>query len=63
MQEPSQDRQLVLFPGEQIAWETLPDTCQHSICQLLSLLIEQVRNQQQQQQQQTQTNSTEENHV
>jgi hypothetical protein len=30
---------------------------------LLSLLIEQVRNQQQQQQQQTQTNSTEENHV
>jgi hypothetical protein len=47
------DRQLVLFPREQVAWETLTDECQHALSQLLSLLLEQVHNQQQQQAQST----------
>lgn len=61
MNQTSQTRQLVLFPGEQVAWETLTDECRQSVFQLFSLLIEQVRNQQHQQ---PQTNtSVEENHV
>jgi len=42
-------RQLYLFPGERIAWETLTTECQHDIRQLLSLLIEQAGCKQQKQ--------------
>jgi len=53
MNSPHRSRQLQLFSGEQPAWETLPDDCQQSVRQLLSLLVEQVRNQQHQQSQST----------
>lgn len=46
MTSSSHDRQLVLFPGERIAWETLTEECQQSLYPLLSLLIEQVHDQQ-----------------
>ncbi|MCH8840972.1 MAG: hypothetical protein IH831_09945 [Planctomycetes bacterium] len=35
-------RQLHLFPGDRVPWETLPEECQQSAQELLSLLIEQV---------------------
>ena len=68
MRSSSHDRQLVLFPDEQIAWETLTEECQQSLCQLLSLLIEHVRVQRQhvhdQQHSQRNNNSSPEgNHV
>ena len=33
-------RQLQLFPGDRVPWETLPEECQQSAQELLSLLIE-----------------------
>jgi hypothetical protein len=33
--------QLRLFPEQLVAWEALPRDCQHSIQELLSLLLEQ----------------------
>ncbi len=34
-------RQLQLFPGDRVPWEALPEECQQSAQELLSLLIEQ----------------------
>ncbi len=34
-------RQLQLFSDERVPWESLPEECQHSVQELLSLLIEQ----------------------
>lgn len=62
MNRQSPDRQLVLFPGQRIAWETLTDECRQDLSQLLSLLLEQVCNQQQQNQS-TNTSVEENQHV
>lgn len=40
MKHKDSSRQLCLFPGERIAWETLTSECQQDIRQLLSLLVE-----------------------
>lgn len=63
MNRQSPDKQLVLFPGQRIVWETLTDECQQDLSQLLSLLLEQVRNQQQNQNQSTSTSTEENQHV
>jgi hypothetical protein len=53
--------QLQLFPDQLVTWETLPQNCQQSIRELLSLLLEQSL---QQQRHESQTNQPEEgNHV
>lgn len=63
MNDHSPDRQLVLFSDKRIAWETLPDECQHDLRQLLSLLLEQVRIKQLQQTQSTGTCTETNQHV
>lgn len=62
MKSSSHNRQLVLFPGEQIAWESLTEESQQSLYPLLSLLIEQVHDQQRSQHKLANL-SSEENHV
>jgi hypothetical protein len=52
MKTESPSRQLQLFPGDLVSWETLTEECQQSVGELLSLLLEQSL---QRQLQQTQT--------
>jgi hypothetical protein len=54
--------QLQLFPDQHVVWETLPSSCQQSVRELLSLLLEQA--QRQRLERNSGTNPTqEENHV
>ncbi len=46
MTNESQSRQLELFSVVFVSWETLPEDCQTSVQELLSLLIEQSLNHQ-----------------
>lgn len=41
MQNDLRPRQLVLFPGQLLTWETLPDEVQQSLNDIFSLLLEQ----------------------
>jgi hypothetical protein len=57
--------QLQLFADKCVTWETLPETCQQTVRELLSLLLEQTQQQQTQQQQfaADPENNQEEKHV